>query len=172
MLPDTLEPISRLLQQAGMVFVAILVLSTFMWSLIIERYWYFYLVFPNHLQHHVKYWKTHRGYNTPSRQRIRQEIIAALSLDLRHRLQLIQTFTAVLPMLGLLGTVIGMVTSFETMASFGAGNVRGFAAGVSQALLTTTAGLVTSLSGLYFSVHLLHRAKYETERARNLLNDG
>ncbi|MCY4056998.1 MAG: MotA/TolQ/ExbB proton channel family protein, partial [Gammaproteobacteria bacterium] len=66
-------------------------------------------------------------------------------------------------LLGLLGTVWGMVQVFETLTAFGTGNARLMASGVSQATIPTMAGLVAALSGLYFSVWLKQRAQRKME---------
>jgi biopolymer transport protein ExbB len=72
-----------------------------------------------------------------------------------HRFLLpIHTLSSILPLLGLLGTINGMIKVFEVITVFGVGNARGMAAGISEALITTMAGLVTALSGLYFCVNL------------------
>jgi len=55
------------------------------------------------------------------------------------------------------------------LAQFGQGNARGMARGISQALFTTMAGLVTALSGYYFSVKLDARAGAEERRMRHHL---
>ena len=64
-------------------------------------------------------------------------------------------------MLGLLGTVTGMIEVFDVMAIAGSGNVRGMAGGISKATLPTMAGMVAALSGLIFSVQLERRARRE-----------
>ena len=69
----------------------------------------------------------------------------------------------VLPLLGLLGTVWGMVQVFEMLTVFGTGNARLMASGISRATIPTMAGLVAALSGLYFSVSLRVRAKRKLE---------
>jgi biopolymer transport protein ExbB len=96
-------------------------------------------------------------------------MIAEISSHLRRFLLPIKTLTAVLPMLGLLGTVIGMIQVFDVMTVSGTGNTRGFAGGISVALITTMAGLVTALSGLYFSANLEHRVTRTIEQAMDLL---
>ncbi len=53
-------------------------------------------------------------------------------------------------MLGLLGTVVGMIHVFDVMAVTGNGNARSMASGISQATISTMAGMVIAISGLYF----------------------
>lgn len=60
------------------------------------------------------------------------------------------TIAAISPLLGLLGTVFGMIEVFTNLAAHGAGNVSNLAGGISQALITTAAGLVVAIPSLMF----------------------
>ncbi len=72
---------------------------------------------------------------------------------------MIQTFVALCPLLGLLGTVTGMIQVFEVMAISGSGNARSMAAGVSRATIPTMAGMVGALSGVFFVTILTRTVK-------------
>jgi biopolymer transport protein ExbB len=61
----------------------------------------------------------------------------------------IQTLVALCPLLGLMGTVTGMIEVFDVMAISGTGNARSMAAGVSKATIPTMAGMVGALSGVF-----------------------
>ena len=61
---------------------------------------------------------------------------------------MIRALVAVTPLLGLLGTVTGMVEVFNVMATTGSSNARLMAAGISKATIPTMAGLTVSLSGI------------------------
>ena len=58
----------------------------------------------------------------------------------------LKIIAAVGPLLGLLGTVTGMILTFQGIALYGAGDVQGMAGGISQALITTVWGLIVALS--------------------------
>jgi biopolymer transport protein ExbB len=60
------------------------------------------------------------------------------------------TIAAISPLLGLLGTVFGMIEVFTNLAAHGTGNVGNLAGGISQALITTAAGLVVAIPSLMF----------------------
>ena len=92
-----------------------------------------------------------------------------MDIDLQRGLQIIKSLVALCPMLGLLGTVTGMIEVFDVMAIAGSGNVRGMAGGISKATLPTMAGMVAALSGLIFSVQLERRAKREGRRMSDRL---
>ena len=82
---------------------------------------------------------------------------------------MIKTAVALCPMLGLLGTVTGMIEVFDVMAVSGSGNARGMAGGVSKATLPTMAGMVAALSGMVFSTQLDRFAADQTERGADEL---
>ena len=65
----------------------------------------------------------------------------------RH-LTAILVLAAAAPLIGLLGTVTGMVDLFQAMATYGSGNPRAMAAGIKTALITTQAGLLVAIPGL------------------------
>ncbi len=66
---------------------------------------------------------------------------------------------AVAPLLGLLGTVTGMITTFDVISQFGTGNARALASGISEALVTTQSGLVVAVPGLLLGGFLFQRAQ-------------
>jgi biopolymer transport protein ExbB len=168
-LPDILFRIELLLERGGGILWLILIASFVMWTLIIERYYFLLVIYPDHLRQLIDEWQQRHERYSWYAQRIRDGMLAELSLNVRKSLLPIKTLTAVLPMLGLFGTVIGMIQVFDVMTVFGTSNVRGFADGISVALITTMAGLMTALSGLYFSANLEHRAQRALEYARDLL---
>jgi biopolymer transport protein ExbB len=59
----------------------------------------------------------------------------------------------------LLGTVLGMIETFEVIALFGTGNAKAMAGGISVALVTTQAGLLVAVPGLLVSAALARRAR-------------
>ena len=77
---------------------------------------------------------------------------------LRQGLSLISVLAAVAPLLGLLGTVLGMIGTFECIAVFGNSNARAMAGGISEALVTTQTGLLVAIPGLFMRNFLQRRA--------------
>ena len=85
--------------------------------------------------------------------RMRQEVEA-----MRH-IGTILVLSAVAPLLGLLGTVTGMINTFDVISQFGTGNARALASGISEALVTTQSGLVVAVPGLLLGGFLFQRAQ-------------
>lgn len=79
---------------------------------------------------------------------------------LRARLAAIAVLAAVAPLLGLLGTVLGMIATFDVIAFFGTSNAKAMAGGISVALITTQSGLIVAIPGLYISGNLSRKAKH------------
>ncbi|MEM8564084.1 MAG: MotA/TolQ/ExbB proton channel family protein, partial [Pseudomonadota bacterium] len=68
------------------------------------------------------------------------------------------------PLLGLLGTVLGMIGVFEVIAASGNDDAQAMATGVYRATIPTMAGLVVALTGIYFTVRLRRLAARATDR--------
>jgi len=79
---------------------------------------------------------------------------------LRARLAAIAVLAAVAPLLGLLGTVLGMIATFDVIAFFGTSNAKAMAGGISVALITTQSGLIVAIPGLFISGNLTRKAKH------------
>ncbi|MUM77200.1 MotA/TolQ/ExbB proton channel family protein [Pseudodesulfovibrio sp. F-1] len=77
----------------------------------------------------------------------------------RRHIGTIILVAVIAPLLGLLGTVSGMITTFEAIAQFGTGNARALASGISAALITTQSGLVVAVPGLVLGCLLMRRAQ-------------
>lgn len=82
--------------------------------------------------------------------------LAELMPKLEGSLPTVAIIGSLLPMLGLLGTVTGMIEVFEVIALQGTGEPQEMAHGISQALLTTASGLIIAIP-VIFSHHLLSR---------------
>lgn len=76
----------------------------------------------------------------------------------RH-LAAIAVLAAVAPLLGLLGTVSGMIGVFRAIMVYGTGNAHALAEGISQALITTQTGLVVAIPGLFAAFTLRRQAR-------------
>ena len=78
-----------------------------------------------------------------------EEVEQAGMTRLSRDLTLLSAFTAAAPLLGLLGTVLGMVATFSAVATAGGDTAVQVSSGISQALITTQFGLITAIPGLF-----------------------
>jgi biopolymer transport protein ExbB len=161
--------IRNFMELGGDVLWAIMLVLFLMWTFILERLWYFYRVHPDRRSAVVQTWEARRDTTSWYAKRIRDGLVSEVSLELKQNIGLIKALIAICPLLGLLGTVTGMITVFDVMTYSGGGNARAMAGGVSMATVPTMAGMVAALSGVYFGTWLEHKAQVETEALEDLL---
>ncbi len=168
-MPEAIQAVRDFLERGGDVLLLILGTTLVMWTLILERYWFFRRVHPVRKKLVVEEWDERLDQSSWHAHQVRNEMISLTGQSLRRGIPMIKTLVALCPLLGLLGTVTGMIEVFDVMAIAGSGNARAMASGVSKAPIPTMAGLVAALSGLYFSVSTERFANDETERLADRL---
>ena len=166
---DAIGSIRGFLELGGDVLYGIMLVLFLMWTFILERLWYFYRIHPSEKRAIVNTWEARADTKSWYAKRIREEMISKTSLALKQNIGLIKALIAICPLLGLMGTVTGMVSVFDVMTYAGTSNARAMAAGVSMATVPTMAGMVAALSGVYFGTWLDHKATTETEALGDLL---
>ena len=100
-----------------------------------------------------------------------QEAVDRANHDLQRYLTTLGIIASVTPLLGLLGTVVGMIEVFSALMLAGAGNAQALAGGIAEALITTAAGLSVAIPALMFHRYFLRRVddlalEMEQEAAR------
>jgi biopolymer transport protein ExbB len=158
-----LETIRDFFELGGNVLVVIGLLTLFMWVLIIERVVYIRSGHRQMVEAAQEVWERRQDHSSWNAHQVRARLISIVSRHVERNIALIQTCVALCPLLGLLGTVTGMVEVFEVMAISGSGNPRSMASGVSKATIPTMAGMVAALSGIAMSTYLLRKAGRERE---------
>lgn len=161
------------LDTGGNVLFAIMVLAFVLWTFIFERAAYWLTAHkPRELRSLSEWerWKReHSGWQTDDELRfragaVRERLISEVKSGATQNVALVKTLVATAPLLGLLGTVTGMVEVFDVMAYTGSSNARSMAGGVSKATIPTMAGMVVSLSGLVLSELFERAAKSNIDR--------
>ena len=156
-------------ERGGDVLLAIAGVTFVMWIMIVERVWYYRTVHARTVRRVCETWAARAETKSWHAHQIRRALIGEVSAGLDQSLGLIQALVALCPLLGLLGTVTGMIEVFDTMASTGSSNARAMASGVSKATIPTMAGMVAAIAGLYFSTWLQGYARREAERTADQL---
>jgi len=166
------DGLAALFEQGGVTLWAILFASILLWILIIERYWSHWVQLPAFRSRLAAEWHKSKSQGAVQSFRRVQALVDDFRAEASRNLPALNALTTILPLLGLLGTVSGMIKVFDVITVFGTGNTRGMASGISEALVTTMAGLFTALSGLYFVSDLESRAdelarRFEAELVEN-----
>ena len=157
------EVIRDFLETGGQVLLVIGAATLIMWTMILDKYYFFWKVYPKAAKKVVADWRAREDKTSWAAHRIRESMISQAGVELSSSISVIKTLVALCPLLGLMGTVTGMINVFEVMGYTGTGNARLMASGISMATIPTMAGMVASLSGLYFGTLLERKAKKEKE---------
>ncbi len=92
-----------------------------------------------------------------------EEILYEKMIEAQPKLERFLPFIAVTaataPLLGLLGTVMGMITTFKLITIFGTGDAKSLSTGISEALITTQFGLIVAIPSLIFHALLSRKSK-------------
>ena len=171
---EILEKTYKYLSLGGPIMIPIILTSLFMWILIIERLTYFRqkddIALDQILKGNFPY--VSKGVRSrvvtsflkecTGRKEIDRNILEQCVMRekpaIRRHLTTISILAAIAPLLGLLGTVMGMITTFNVIAIFGTGNAKAMANGISEALITTQSGLTVAIPGLFMSNFLNRQA--------------
>jgi biopolymer transport protein ExbB len=178
--PDKKEySVLELIQSGGWLMLPIIACSVLALAIIVERFWMLRItrVLPRHLVTQVWTWVRNRQLDAAKLHALRSgsplgRILAAGLVNLRHEraimkeaiedsgrhvvleleryLNTLGTIAAITPLLGLQGTVVGMIEMFATLEAVGAGNPAALSGGIGKALVTTAAGLSVAIPSLFF----------------------
>ncbi len=162
------DVIQDFLYQGGHVLFIIFITTMIMWGFIIDKFIYLNFEFKSDLKKSLNKWCSRKEKQSWMAIKIRESELSRLSYSLHKNIDHIKTLVSICPLLGLLGTVTGMISVFEVMAEVGTGNARLMASGISLATIPTMAGMVCALSGLYFGNQLDYREKKEKQKAGEL----
>lgn len=148
----------------GPVVVWIFGACVLMWTIVVERIWYFGKVLPHEEAASLAEWHKRRNKMSWASRQIRAAMISRLNAGMNSKLLVLRVLVPMSPLLGLVGTVLGMLAVFDSMAALGSADARSMATGVSEAMVCTLSGLAVSISGLYPVYYFKRKAAMETER--------
>jgi biopolymer transport protein ExbB len=139
---------------------------------VLERAWYLWRVYPKARAAVLAQWSARAERHSWAAQRVRLALISQLRVGLESGLPIIRVMVPMSPLLGLLGTVTGMLEVFDAMAFRKGADTRAMADGISHAMIATMTGLVVSLIGLFFTHLFQSRVRAEVERLKDLVAPG
>ncbi len=161
---DPLPWLADLLDMGGNVLLLILCIAVGIWALLTERLYVLLFVYPGARRRAEGAWNERREHTSWFAQQEKADLVATLRRLLMGNFPLIGTLIKICPLLGLLGTVLGMLEVFDALAATGTNNPRSMAAGVSKATISTLAGMVVAIGGLLGNTLIERRARAERER--------
>jgi|SRR5210317_1956786 biopolymer transport protein ExbB len=162
-MPGIFETIFAFMDKGGNVLWLIAVLVFFMWTLIFERLWYFSSSWKADRAQFVANWEGRGERRSWNAKQIRMRLLSTSRELINDNMNVIATCVALCPLLGLLGTVTGMIEVFNVMAVTGGGDAKSMAGGVEKSTIPTMAGMVAALSGLFANTYLQRVASREQQ---------
>ena len=163
MLFSPLESLSDLIAQGGPFVVWIFLCGLLMWTLVVERAWYFNRILPEQVRGTLAAWQARSDHRSWCARQIRRAMVSRANTAMTANLLVLRTLVPLAPLLGLIGTVSGMLEVFDSMALRGSADARAMASGVSEAMICTLTGLAVSITGLYPNYYFQSRTRLETE---------
>ena len=149
------------MEQGGEVLWLIAALLFVMWTLIFERVWYLKFAWKQDATKVSAKWEGRAERKSWEAKQIRSMLLSQASMQINQFMPMIKAMVALCPLLGLLGTVWGMIEVFNVMAVTGGGDAKSMAEGVQKATIPTMAGMVAALSGVFANTYVTRIAQRE-----------
>ena len=158
-----IDELIHFFDRGGSVLYIVFFIAFFLWGLLIDRFIVLYFSFKTY-KHNILQNIKENTYDLKFKDEIQTYIVEDMRLKLSDGLDFIKTLIIVCAVVGLLGTVTGMIEVFDVMAIIGNGEVKSMADGVSMATIPTMAGMVIALSGILFEKKLETTINYKIDK--------
>ena len=155
------SPLDDFFSSGGQILFIIMAIAFVMWALVIERYLYFIFHSRGLAADYINLWHD-LSSNTIYKPIIKSRYLSEYRLYNERGIVLVKMLVKISLLVGLLGTVVGMITVFDAYAVTQTNPIEEIAAGVAQAIIPTMTGMLVGLSGLYFAYHLKQIADTKT----------
>ena len=158
-----------LISKGGPVLYLLFLLTLIIFTVLVNKYYFVFI--------DKKYWYTKKLENfhalyPPEKIKlynVEKTFLSEFRRDSMSGIKLLDGLIGMCPMIGLLGTVYGMIEVFEVLSFLGTGNPRAMSSGVAKATIPTMASMVITLFGLYFRQDLTYRINKATEQMTLLI---
>jgi biopolymer transport protein ExbB len=161
--------VTELVRGGGPFVIFIFLNGVILWTLTIERAWYFTRILPREIKETVSKWDARVDHLSWCARSIRIGMISRLDSAMTANMPLLRVLVPLGPLLGLIGTVSGMLEVFDSMSLRGSADARTMASGISHAMICTMSGLAVSITGLPGVTYFSTRAKHMREEIADQL---
>ena len=155
--------VQSLVGEGGPFVFCIFMAGVILWAIVIERYWYFSQILPHDAKAAIDAWQARTEHSSWCARQIRMAMVSRVNYEMSQGILVMKVLVPLSPLLGLVGTVSGMLEVFDSMSLRGSADARTMANGVSHAMICTMSGLAVSVMGLYPVYYFQARARRETE---------
>jgi len=162
--------VMQYIDKGGMIMYILLGLNILGWSVMLLKFMQYWVLF-------LKKDKTVReiyyridSYRTEKKYVLGEDILRETMLGYESGLSTVKIIASIAPLLGLLGTVVGVMFAFDTIAKQGLGDPSVFSSGISLALVTTVGGLIVAIPhyvGYNYLIGMLDRLEAQLTKELN-----
>lgn len=160
---DMTDALTDFRERGGPVIPYIGLTILIMWGLVFERILYFTRAHGDLMQKLTDEWTQRADHTSWYALSIREDLYTIGKTSIHRNISFIETCFMLCPLLGLMGTVTGMIDVFQVLALTGGGDPKPMASGVSRATLPTLSGMVGALSG-YAALVIVRSQASRSER--------
>ena len=161
--------LAELFDRGGPVLYILFIVTLFIWFIIFSKYLSTLYNNKNWIKNNFVAFSDGVNINRSNIHLFEESFLIHIKRVSTQKLKILDGLIGLCPMLGLLGTVYGMIEVFEVLAVLGTGNPRAMSTGVAKATIPTMAGMTIALSGLFFKFDLANRVERYQEEARDFL---
>jgi len=144
---DFFYAIESFFTKGGPVLIVIFIVAFLMWSIILDKLFFHFFVYPK------------EDIQKDKNRYINQKKFLHVASFIQSGMVFIKIFIVISPLLGLLGTVNGMIEVFDVIAILGNSDPKAMSSGISQATIPTMVGMSVALSGIVFQTYLEQKNK-------------
>lgn len=166
------QDLQAFLDRGGPVLLVIMAATFVMWALILERLFYFRFAHKQIAAEALAEWRSRSDRKSKLAHWVRDKLVSEVRAKAEENVQLTKAMVALAPLLGLLGTVTGMVAVFDIMAITAGADAKAMSAGVSRATIPTMAGMIASLSGILFTSGMDRRVNRSVQQVEDSMEIG
>lgn len=149
--------LEELFVRGGPVLYLLFLLSGLIFYLLVDKYIFIFFKSKNFLISSVDNFSNEYSPGDTDYRFIQNTLISSIKREANKNIKILDGFIGMCPMIGLLGTVYGMIEVFEVLSFLGTGNPRAMSSGVAMATIPTMSGMVITVFGLYFRQDLISR---------------
>lgn len=151
---NIIDSLAAFMDQGGWVMYLIAAVTLWMWVLVFERVLFFKGALKADVQQSLSQWEARTERKSWNAHQIRTAMISRMNEKIDVNMDMIVALVAICPLMGLLGTVTGMIDVFGVLSLTGGGDAKSMAGGVSKATIPTMAGMVAAISGVFANTYL------------------
>ena len=159
----------ELISRGGPVLYLLFLLTLIIFFVLMNKYFFIYLDKKIWFSTKLDEYEANYPPDTINLAQVEKTYLSEFKRLSGSNIKLLDGLIGMCPMLGLLGTVYGMIEVFEVLSFLGTGNPRAMSSGVAKATIPTMASMVITLFGLYFRQDLTSRIQNSNSDLKNLI---